>query len=455
MINRRTLLGLLAASAVVPSQLSLANPSPTKKRRSIPWRNWSGSQVCQPSARLAPGTLDELQQAVSAASGTIRPVGAGHSFTPLVPTDGTIMSISRLSGVISHDDKLSQARIWAGTRLGDIGAPLAQRGQAMINMPDIDMQSLAGAMGTATHGTGATLGCIPKYVKGLQLLTANGELLECNADQNSDIFEAARMSLGALGIVTQVTLQNQPNYRLHRETTWADIDDILDNAESYADNNRNFEFFYLPFSGMGFFDRHNTTTEPVFQSETTDQNDAAHTLKELRDWLSWSPALRQVVMKTYMSTLEDEVKIAEAWQNYASPRNVRFNEMEYHLPRENGLTAFREVRKVLEKNFSDIFFPLECRYVAADDVWLSPFNNRESFSIAIHRYFDEDYKPYFDAIEPILKKYGGRPHWGKLNNMTQAEFQQHYPKWQDFKEIRAQLDPNGKFLNPYLQSILV
>lgn len=452
MINRRSLLGFLVAAATCPQALVNAAENKTQ-RRAIPWRNWSGSQQCQPQARLAPDTLDALREAIASAPGVIRPVGAGHSFMPLVPTDGTIMSISRLSGLISHDAQKQQATLWAGTRLGDMGAPLAAVDQALVNMPDIDMQSLAGAMGTATHGTGASLGCIPKYVSGLQLVTANGDVINCDRNNNAEVFEAARVSLGALGVISQVTLQNQANYRLKRVTRFASIDEILEQTEALADSNRNYEFYYLPFAGAGFYDTHNYTDEADFSTEKEDQNEAALQLKDLRDWLSWSPALRELVMKGVVATMDDEMSVAEAWQSYASPRMVRFNEMEYHLPRENGIKAFREIREVLETQFNEVFFPIECRYVGSDDVWLSPFNGRESFSIAVHRYFDEDFKPYFAAIEPILKKYGGRPHWGKLNTMNAAELAAHYPQWEQFKKIRQTLDPQGKFLNPYLQSL--
>lgn len=452
-ISRRSLLGFMVAAAACPQELVMAAEG-KKKRRVIPWRNWSGSQQCQPAARLAPASLDELRDAVVNAPGVIRPVGAGHSFMPLVPTDGTVLSISRLSGVVRHDAAKKQATLWAGTRLGDMGAPLAEIDQAMVNMPDIDMQSLAGAMGTATHGTGAGLMCIPHYATGLQLVTAAGDVIDCDATQNSDIFEAARVSMGALGVVSQVTLQNEANYKLKRTTRFASIDEILEQTEALANENRNYEFFYLPFADAGFYDTHNYTDEAPFSTEKEDQNEAAMQLKDLRDWLSWSPALRELVLKGVVATMDDEVSVAEAWQSYASPRMVRFNEMEYHLPRENGIKAFREIREVLESDFNEVFFPIECRYVGADDVWLSPFNGRESFSIAVHRYFDEDFKPYFKALEPILKKHGGRPHWGKMNTMTGAEFAAHYPRWEDFKKIRRELDPEGKFLNPYLKSIL-
>lgn len=467
MSNRRQFLSALVAGATVaavnPSISLAASASGSgsaadenaggKKKRRIPWRNWSGSQQCYPAARKAPSTVEELQELVVNAPGVVRPVGAGHSFMPLVPTDDTIVSLSRLSGVVDHNPADKTARIWAGTRLGDIGGPLAERGQALINMPDIDEQSLAGALATATHGTGASLGCMSSYVEGLQLLTANGELLECSAHENADIFKAAQVGLGALGIVTLLRMRNESLYRLRRETEWMPVEDILSQVDKLADNNRNFEFYYIPFSGMGFTDVHNITDEPPSRTEEMDQNDGANTLKSIRDWLSWSPKIRELILSSYMNSIDKEVVVANSWENYAKERNVRFNEMEYHLPRESLVPAFKEIRAEVENNFPEVFFPFEVRVVKSDDIWLSPFSGRESCSIAVHRFFQEDFKPLYAAVEPIFKKYGGRPHWGKLNTLSGGELAKLYPHWQDFSAVRQQLDPNGKFLNPYLKGL--
>lgn len=456
MITRRSFLNNLlvaAAGTAVAPQLAFANSNAKSNR--IPWRNWSGSQVCYPEFRKAPATLEAVQKLVKEAKGIVRPVGAGHSFMPLVPTDDTILSLSRLSGLVSHDAATNQATLWAGTRLGDIGDPLANVGQALLNMPDIDEQTLAGALGTATHGTGESLGCMSDFVEGVQLVTANGDIIECDRNTHSDVFNAARVNLGALGIVTQVKMQNAPKYKLKRETTWLPIEEILENADSLASNNRNFEFYYIPFTGMGFTDVQNITDEPVSATDKIDQNDGAEDLKLARDMLSWSPKLRELVLSTYMKTLSKEVTVANSWQNYASERNVRFNEMEYHLPRENMVAAFKEIRETVESQFHEVFFPFEVRYIKSDDIWLSPFYKRETCSIAVHRYYKEDQKPLFEAVEPILQKFGGRPHWGKINTMDVSKFKEHYPQWQVFDEVRRQLDPQGKFLNSYLKKLFV
>ena len=450
MISRRGVIQALVAAAVcttggmVPAALGA---------RPIPWRNWSGSQVCYPAQRVAPASVEELREVISGTAGTVRPVGSGHSFTPLVPTDDTIISLSRLSGIVDVDPESLQATLLAGTQLGDLGQPLETAGQALINMPDIDEQILAGCLATATHGTGAGIGCMSDYIQALQLVDGRGDLVDCSRDQNPDIFRAAQVSLGAMGVITQVRLQNMAPYRLRRETVWHEFEDILAMADEMADRHRNFEFYLLPFSGMGYTDVHDLTEEPFGTSEKVDPNEGVMDLKLARDWLDDYPKVRELILGSYMRTIGDEVTVERSWKNYASERNVRFNEMEYHLPRESGLQALREVWETLESGHREVFFPIEVRFIKGDDIWLSPFYQRDSISIAVHRYFEEDYKPFFAAIEPIFRKYNGRPHWGKLNTLTGKDFSQLYPHWEGFKAVRNDLDPQGKFLNPYLSGL--
>lgn len=456
MLNRRGMLSALVAAALGTPMLGrslTALAVDSNGTRRIPWRNWSGSQQCFPEARVAPPSVADLQQLLRETRSIVRPVGAGHSFTPLVPTDGTIVSLSRLSGVVSHDAQRLQATVRAGSRLGELGQPLEDIGQAMINMPDIDEQSLAGCLATATHGTGATIGCMSTFVTALQMVDARGDIIDCSADNNPELFAAARVSLGSLGIITEVTLQNVAPYRLVRQTVWRELDEILAIADDLADKHRNFEFYYIPFSGMGFTDAHDLTQEGVSSTDRIDGNDAVGDLKLARDWLDWSPRVRELVLGSYMKTLTDERVVESSWKNYASERNVRFNEMEYHLPRENGLQALREIRDALEAQHHEVFFPIEVRFIKGDDLWLSPFYQRDTCSIAVHRTFDEDFQPYFATIEPIMRRHGGRPHWGKLNTLGAQDFRQLYPRWDDFVALRREYDPEGRFLNPYLASL--
>jgi FAD-linked oxidoreductase len=455
MLNRRNVLQLLVSTALGTAATGFALPGVAAEggKRRLPWKNWSGTQQCLPAARKAPASIAELQEIIAGSQGVIRPLGAGHSFSPLVPTDGTLVSLSRMSGVLSHDAQTLRATVAAGSRLGDIGGALEDLGQALVNMPDIDEQSLAGCLATATHGTGAGIGSMSTFATGLKMVTANGEIISCDENNNPEIFNAARVSLGSLGVVTEITLQNIAPYKLRRETTWREIDEILEMADDLADSHRNFEFYYVPFSGMGYTDVHDFTDEPVGSTEKLDTNDGVGDLKTARDWLESWPKVRELILGSYAKTLSTEVTIESSWKNYTSERNVRFNEMEYHLPREHGMAALREVKAALESQHHEVFFPIEVRFVKGDDIWLSPFYQRDTCSIAVHRVFDEDFTPYFKTIEPILRKYQGRPHWGKLNTLGQAEFQALYPKWQDFVEVRRELDPQGRFLNAYLREL--
>lgn len=464
-MERRHFLHLLVGTAIA-SQTSLPGAAQaetvfgaagqTASQPPLTWRNWSGSQSSTPDLRLAPASVSELQNLLADpkhATAKIRPVGSGHSFSPLVPGNDILVSLARLNGVLDHDDNQCRARVAAGTLLGQLGQPLESINQALFNMPDIDQQSLGGLLATATHGTGAGLMSLSGYIEGLTLVTARGEAFECSQHRHPDLFQAAKVSLGSLGFVTEVTLQNTRPYRLKKTTEWLPIEDILDTADTKAREHRNYEFYYIPFSGMGFTSTHDITGEPAAASPELDQNDGARDLQKARDYLSWSPRLRRLILGGYMRTLSREVKVASSWQNYTSDRNVRFNEMEYHLPKENWQAAFREIVELVERRFPEVFFPFEVRFVKADEAWLSPFYKQDSVSIAVHRFFEEDYRPLFSAVEPVLRRYGGRPHWGKLNSLGAHDFRSLYPNWQDFCDLRQALDPTGRFLNPYLAGL--
>lgn len=453
MSSRRDFLQMLLATSATPWLTEVATAAPPTANTPMAWYNWSGNLKAQPRQRASPRTIDALQALIHDTNGTIRPVGSGHSFAPLVPTNDTLVSLAHFNGIESVDSEKLQATIGAGTRLEQLGQPLADNGQALVNMPDIDEQSLAGTIATATHGTGAGLPCLSDQVTALTLVDGRGELHQCSADRNSDLFDAARVGLGALGVVTSVTLQNRPPYRLRRVTEWHPIEAILDQAEQMADRHRNFEFFYIPFSGMGFMDWQDITDAPASDTESLDQNEGARTLRTVRDMLGWSSRLRELALSTYMKTIDRSERVAPAWRNYASSRQVRFNEMEYHLPREEGIRAFRAVRRKVESDFPDVFFPFEVRYVKGDDAWLSPFHQRDAMSIAVHRVHDEPHEALFRAVEPILREHGGRPHWGKMHSLTARDARALYPRWDDFQTLRRAMDPDGRFLNAHLRRL--
>lgn len=459
-MQRRDLIKSLIATTVatsLPGSILLSGDTlasnTVSRAKTYPWKNWSGNQHCYPERKLAPSSVDELKDIISSSKGAIRTVGSGHSFSGLVPTEDTLISIRRLNGLSSIDTKNQTASFLAGTTLGETGPLLAEHKQALLNMPDVDHQTLAGAISTATHGTGRELGSLSSFVESLTLITASGDEMTCSQKQHPELFKAAQVSLGSLGIITEITMKNREAYQLKRDGFWLPIEEVLASADALSKSNRHFEFFYFPFTGMSLVDTLNITTDPIQSSHELDGNSGIMDLKSARDYLSWSPKLRELIVGGYLRSQAKVSRVDHSHKIYANDRNVRFNEMEYHLPIEHGLHALKEVIRTIEKDFPEVFFPIECRYIKGDDAWLSPFYQRDSLSIAVHRYFEEDYTSLFDAIEVILQKYSGRPHWGKVNTFSAKQCQDTYPKWQEFLAIRQTLDPTGKFLNPYLKNL--
>lgn len=453
----------LAASVALPGcddggasrmpQAPLPTVGPDGRKR-LPWQNWSGYQSCLPYDRVAPESLDELVSLVQTQKGPFRPVGAGHSFTPLVPTEGTIVSLRNFDGLLAHDAGALTATFAAGTKLGDIGAPLDAIGQALPNMPDIDEQSLAGAISTGTHGTGQTLGAIHSYIERLTLVAGNGEVYECARDKNREVFDAARVSLGSLGFITEVTLKNVPRLNLKRRV-WVDrMDLLIEMFDELAGHHHSFEMYYFPFCDYGAAIAIDPTDEPVRPRANEKDNDVLMQLKRLRDLTAWWPDARRWLLDQSSKGLPPEEAVDAWYRVFPSSRMVRFNEMEYHLPREQLMPTLKKVRATLEARHPEIFFPIEIRTVKGDDAWLSPFAGHAiSGSIAVHHYYKEDPLPYFADIEPLYQPIGGRPHWGKMHTLAAKDFAQRYPRWKDFLDVRAELDPDGKMLNPFLKKV--
>lgn len=463
MLTRRSLFLLMGGTAAlagggwaasrVGHQPEPSTPPAQDANGRLLWRNWSGIQSAYPELRAAPAGEGELATLVRDAPGALRAVGSGHSFMPLVPTQGTLITLDRMSGLVSHDGETATVR--AGTRLVDLGAALAGIGQEMANLPDINKQSLAGALSTGTHGTGAGLTALHGNVTGFRIVTANGDILDCDATRNADLFNAARVGLGAFGIITQVTLRNSPLRRVERNVWIQPLEKTLADWLTLRTAHRNIEFYYLPFTDMTAVITHDVTDAPATPRPPAQDNEALLDLKRLRDWLGWSPALRRRVARQVLSTLEAEKVVDESWRLLSNERPVRFNEMEFHLPLDAHVEALKAVIQVIEQNRPDVFFPIEARVVAPDDAWLSPFQGRMTGSIAVHAYYKDDYDFLYQLVEPILRRYDGRPHWGKLNRLNRADFASLYPRFEDAMAVRQQVDPNGRFLNDYLRGVLM
>ncbi len=454
-MNRRQVLAALAAAgsvAAVPGAAQAAACRP----RAVTWRNWSGAQTCMPEARVAPASEEALADLVRSAR-MLRPVGSGHSFSGLVPTDGTLVSLGRLHGLLGVDTATQQAEFGAGTLLSRTGAPLKEHGLALENMPDIDYQTFGGALATSTHGTGIGLGSMSTQVAGLRLVTANGDVLDCDAENNPAIFNAAKVSLGALGVISRYRVQCRDAFRLHERSWIAKTEDLLDDIDNLVANNQHWEMQVVTHSDYAMAVALNETDAPATtDGEEEDEGGNAYValLQMMYKYGRDHPNARRRIMNLIASQIEFDDRVADSFSIFANVRNVRFNEMEYQVPAEDGPNCLREILAAIHKFNLPTWFPIEYRYVKGDDITLSQFQGRDSASISIHQYFELDYHEYFAAVEPIFWKYGGRPHWGKVHTLNARKLRDLYPHWDDFAAIREELDPQGKFLNGHLRSIL-
>lgn len=450
-MDRRSLLAAMGASALMSAHAEHAEAEEMAIEQG--WQNWSKSLPPQKAQIVTPDNADALTKIIRETEGGVRPVGSGHSWTGLVPCDGAIVRLDKFNAIGEIDKAAQTAWLGAGARLKDLSPQLAKQGLAFRNLGDIDVQSLAGATSTATHGTGAKLPCLAAEIRGVKMITGAGEAMEISAQENSALLPAAQVALGALGILTDIQMQLVPRHKLHRKVWFAPYESVLADATRLFADNRNFEFFYLPFSGQAMCIAHNETQSPDTVREKDESDDGVMQLKALRDWLGWFPYLRKKLLAAAIAGAPEEDVIGESWQLLSSARNVHFNEMEFHLPVAQGLDALEEVRRYIEKNRSDVFFPFECRMIAPDSAWLSPFNDGPRMSIAVHTHAPDAYEFLFSDIEPIFRRRGGRPHWGKLNRFSASDMRAIYPRFEDFAKLRAQLDPEGRLLNPYLRAL--
>lgn len=432
-----------------------------RNSKGVRWRNWSDSVRGAPRTIFTPRRLDELAETVGRygrEGGHARVVGDGHSFTPLAQTDDVLISLDNMQGIESVDADGATVRVQAGTRLKLLGDQLLKRGLAQENLGDIDVQSIAGAISTGTHGTGIRFGSIATQVVGLTIVTASGEVIECSESRRSDIFKAAQVSLGALGVLASVTLRAVPAKRLHFVSRRERVDTVLANLGRYKQENSHFEFFWMPYTPWA---------QVKFLNETDDPPSASNVFGALNkivleNGLYWVlsetarivPPAARTISRVSALGIATVSETDYSHRLFATPRAVKFQEMEYNVPAERFPDVFDEIRSVMAREKFNVHFPIECRFVHSDDIWLSPAYARESAYLAIHMYKGMPYERYFRAIEPIYQPYGGRPHWGKMHTLDAATLATRYPRWDDFRRVRAALDPNGVFLNAYLRQLL-
>jgi len=416
------------------------------------WQNWSGLQQATPSRWATPGNEAELQQLLRATKGEVRPAGSGHSFTGLVPTQATLVSLDRLASVVSVDQAAMTVTAQAGMRIGALARALDAQGLALRNQPDVDVQTLAGAISTGTHGTGAQLPALHDDVIAMRLVKVDGEVVEIHAERDPELMAAARVSLGSLGLITQVTLRVVPAYNLDRHVWLQPVDELINEAPKLAAQHRHFEFYVLPHTGYAAAIRHDVYTGQDLLLPKPGDEDVLGDLKMLRDWLGHFPKLRRWAAQQAIDPKMTEDARHRSFRLLSSVRPTRFNETEWHLPRERALACLREVVAKLESR-NEVFFPLEFRFIRRDGAWLSPFHERDCCSIAVHAAAGEAWQYLIDDCAPIFRSHQGRPHWGKLHRLQAADLSKMYPRWADFQAVRQRFDPQGRLLNAHLRQV--
>jgi len=429
------------------------------------WSNWARNQACAPVDVARPTSeadLVDLVKQAAAAGRRVKAVGAGHSFTSIACTDGTLVDLSGYGRLLSHDPDRRLVTVEAGIPLHRLSDELDAHGLALENMGDIDRQSIAGATQTATHGTGLRFRNLSSQIVGLRLIAGDGSVVEATApdhgDENPDVFAAARAGLGALGLLSTLTLQCVPAFRLHAVEEPVPVDEVLADLDALVEANDHYEFYWVPHTRWALTKRNQRTEEP------------ASPRPKVREWVDdmalsnyafgvlcrvgrWRPSLIPRLAKIIPNTGKLDY-VDRSDRVFTSPRTVRFYEMEYAIPREALPEALNRVRRLVDEIGMQISFPVEVRVVAPDDIPLSTAYGRETGYIAVHVYKGTPYDAYFSGVERIMDSYGGRPHWGKLHFQRSETLAPRYPRWDDFQRVRSRLDPEGRFANPYLDRVL-
>jgi FAD-linked oxidoreductase len=426
------------------------------------WRNWSGIVAATPETVIYPLHIDEVAGIVKRCREEglkLRVVGSGHSFTAIAASNNVLLSLDRMQGVLHVDREACTVTAWAGTKLRILGELLHSEGLAQENLGDIDVQSIAGAISTGTHGTGVAFGNISTQVTGMTIVTGTGEVVEVTEKAQPELFKALQISLGSLGIIVQVTLRVRPAYKLRYESSRVPLSSCLEQLDSLARGHRNFEFYWFPYAEPCQLKMLNETAEPVtpnklggYVSEVVLENAVFGALSALCRRL---PRISPSVSRLCAAAVPTSSKVDYSHRVYATKRLVRFNEMEYNLPIEAMEPVIREMRERMASESYRVHFPIECRFAKGDQIWLSPAYGRDSAYIAVHMYRGMPFERYFADMERIFLHYGGRPHWGKLHTLKARELRAAYPMWNPFHEMRRRLDPDGIFLTSYLQELFV
>jgi FAD/FMN-containing dehydrogenase len=389
------------------------------------WINWSGSLKFTPTDFLKPENEDELREIIkkSYASGRkVRLAAAGHSSSPLVETPQTLVHLQHFKEIVRYDKAQQTATLKTGMTVHESAAELQKIDLALFNTGDVDVQTLAGAIATGTHGSGRKLQNLASVLDCVRLIDYKGDVRMFSRQHHPDMMKAMRVSLGALGIFTEITVHVLPAFKLKRLELCTDIETCLDHFDHLADENRNVDFYWYPRSD------------------------------EAKIRILNEPGKGSKIFPFQFSLRKEE----EGWAGEVLPRkrDLKFDEMEYALPAESGLSCFRAVRnRMKEKHRKEVAWRVLVRTIASDDNYLSPHYGRDSVSISLHHNAGLPFEEFFRDIEPIFIDHGGRPHWAKKHYLKGTQLRKLYPEWNKFQEIRKSLDPEGFFMNDHLREI--
>jgi FAD-linked oxidoreductase len=426
------------------------------------WTNWAGDQRCAPLAIERPASETELVETVARAAergDRVRAVGSGHSFTDCACTDGVIVDLGRMRRVLAADPDSGLATVEAGITLRRLGAELAARGLAFENQGDIDAQTLGGATATATHGTGVRFRNLSARIASLRIVTAAGALLELSPDTDLDAYLAARVSIGALGVVSQMTLRCVPLFTLHRTDEPRPLTETLERLDEWVDGSDHFEFWVFPYTRTALTRicrrSHEPPTPPPAWRRYLQEDVIENRLLELICRAGrLAPRAVPRLNRAIAGALTGSEVADRAYKVFATERKVRFTEMEYAIPREHAREAVERVLEVIERRSLPVGFPLEVRFAAGDEAFLSTAHERETCYVAVHQYHGMEFESCFRAVEAIMDELAGRPHWGKRHYQSAATLSARYPEWDRFQAVRARLDPGGAFTNDYTRRVL-
>ena len=433
------------------------------------WKNWAGNQTASPARVARPSTVGEIVDVVrraAAAGEKVRAVGSGHSFTDVGVTDGTVVSLDGHRRVLEVERVAAgeaRVKVQAGMSLARLNASLASMGLALPNLGDIDRQTVAGATSTGTHGTGGELGGLSTFIEGFELVTADGSVLRASASEEPEVFHCGRVALGALGVLSSLTLRCVDAFDLDVTERPERVEDLMGRFDTEVGDNRHFEFYWVPHTGWALTKRNNPPEpgspgepRPRWRTFTDDILLANLAFGALCRVGRRSPSLVPRLSRALPST--GTVRYRDRSDRvFTSPRWVRFVEMEYRVPRRLTMDALQAVREVVKRKGLMVSFPVEVRVSAADDIPLSMSYGGDSGWVAVHMYKGVEHRAYFEAVEAAIHDLAGfeaRPHWGKLHTLTAADLSPRYPEWERFQSVRRRLDPEGLFTSPAIERIL-